>query len=158
MIKKLVLGMGILLIVIQFIRPAYNQSTDSSKDITTVVAVPDDVQKILKSSCYDCHSNYTNYPWYDKIQPVRWWVEHHIKEGKMHLNFSEFANYSIKKQLEKINDLGETIDNDEMPLPAYTIMHKEAKLTVAEKELLINWANETYDMMDASNSESSIEP
>jgi hypothetical protein len=76
----------------------------------------------------------------------------------MHLNFSEFANYSIKKQLEKINDLGETIDNDEMPLPAYTIMHKEAKLTVAEKELLINWANETYDMMDASNSESSIEP
>jgi hypothetical protein len=146
--KKLLYSLIALFIFIQFIRPDKNQSADHSKDIKTVVDVPEKVHKILQRSCYDCHSNNTNYPWYDQIQPVRWWVEHHIKEGKAHLNFSEFTQYSFDKQTDKLDEIGEVLDNDEMPLSSYTFMHKEARLTPEEKDMVINWATETVNARD----------
>lgn len=152
MIKKVLIGIGVLLVIIQFIHPTPNKSTDHSKDITNVLEVPEEVQKVLRTSCYDCHSNNTTYLWYDNVQPVRWWVEHHIKEGKRELNFSEFATYNTEKQLKKINDIGEVIDNDEMPLKAYTLMHKNAILSEAQKEMIVNWANDTYDLLDSQDS------
>ena len=84
-IKKLFLFLTIAFVLIQFFRPEKNKNTDPSaiaKDITTVYTVPDSVKNILKSSCYDCHSNNTDYPWYSNIQPVTWWQNNHIKEGK----------------------------------------------------------------------------
>ncbi len=88
--KRLFLVLLFALIVIQFFRPAKNKSEGMSKnDITTLYAVPENVQSILKTSCYDCHSNNTVYPWYSQVQPVAWWLDGHIKDGKKDLNFSE---------------------------------------------------------------------
>lgn len=140
MLKKLAILLVAALIVIQFIRPAKNQSNDAANDISTVYTLPADVQKILKISCYDCHSNYTDYKWYDEIQPVRWWIEDHIKEGKAELNFSEFATYPEKKRLHKLEEIGDVVDNDEMPLSSYTFAHRDAKLTAEQKEKLTEWA------------------
>ncbi len=140
MLKKIFLVLIAALILIQFFRPAKNQSGEVSKDISTVYTLPDDVQQILKTSCYDCHSNYTEYVWYDEIQPIRWWVEDHIKEGKAELNFSEFASYPEKKRLHKLEEIGDVVDNDEMPLPSYTFAHRDAKLTPEQKEKLTEWA------------------
>jgi hypothetical protein len=148
MVKKILLGLLAVFIIIQFIKPGRNKSTDNSKDITTVVSIPPEIQNILKTACYDCHSNNTNYIWYDEIQPVRWWVENHIHEGKQHLNFSEFATYTRKKQAHKIDEVAETIENDEMPLESYTIMHRNAKLTPAQKEILVNWATALYEELE----------
>src|SRR5213592_2028705 len=98
MLSKILLVLLLLLIVIQFVRPEKNQSTGvSANDITTKYAVPTAVQSVLKRACFDCHSNNTTYPWYDNIQPVAWWLNHHIEEGKDELNFSEFTTYSPKK-------------------------------------------------------------
>jgi hypothetical protein len=36
--------------------------------------------KHLQNSCYDCHSNNTAYPWYSNIQPIRMFMDSHIKE------------------------------------------------------------------------------
>ena len=75
-------------IIIQFFRPAKNRSdVISANDITKKYAVPADVLNILQTSCYDCHSNNTKYPWYSYIQPVAWWLDSHIKNGKRGLNF-----------------------------------------------------------------------
>lgn len=147
------MGLIIILVVIQFIRPAKNQSNDHSKDISKVATVPADVQAILKTACYDCHSNHTTYPWYDQIQPVRWWVEHHIKEGKQHLNFSEFAAYPKKKQANKLDEIAETIEAGEMPLRSYTIMHKDARLTTQQKDILVKWAEGLVEELDAQTGE-----
>ncbi len=139
--KKIFLVILALLVIIQFIRPARNVSTSmSANDISKHFTVPEDVNVILKRACNDCHSNNTIYPWYTNIQPVGWWMANHVKEGKGHLNFSEFGGYTPKKQHHKLEEVVEMVKESEMPLDSYTWMHKNAKLTEQEKVLLVNWA------------------
>ena len=143
MVKKLLIGFVILLLVIQAFRPTLNTGNASGpNDITKAVAVPPGVRTILEKSCYDCHSNHTTYPWYDRIAPVSWWVANHIKEGKHELNFTEFATYSLKKQRKKLEEIGETVEKGEMPLKSYLITHGDARLSDADKSKLVAWAQQ----------------
>ncbi len=139
--KKIGLAVLALLVVIQFIHPKKNISQEILEtDITKVNTVPDDVLQILKTACYDCHSNNTVYPWYNNIQPVAWWLNKHVNNGKRHLNFSEFGNYNTKKANHKLDEIIETLEKDEMPLFSYVIIHRDAKLNDAQKKLVIDWA------------------
>src|SRR5665811_802718 len=107
--KRILIALLIIFIAIQFIRPAKNRSEGiSANDISTKYPVPDSVQAILKVACYDCHSNNTRYPWYAEIQPVAWWLNNHIKDGKRGLNFSEFTSYRIKKQFHRLDAVSYT--------------------------------------------------
>lgn len=138
--RKLLLLLLIALIAIQFIRPEKNISaTVSPTDIANKYTVPAEVAAVLKRSCNDCHSNNTNYPWYSNIQPLTWWLNDHIQDGKRQLNFSTFTAYSYKRQDHKLEEVTETIEKNEMPLPSYTRMHTEAKLSEADKKLLASW-------------------
>lgn len=140
---KILLGIGLVLIAIQFIRPSRNISSQIlATDITKTVKVSDSVQAVLKKACYDCHSNNTNYPWYSNIQPVGWFLANHVSGGKRHLNFSEFGSYSKRRQLSKLNDIANEIQDDDMPLTSYKLMHKEARLTAYEKSLVIKWSQQ----------------
>src|ERR1700754_4671360 len=97
-------------IIIQFFRPAKNKAEGmSNNDITKIYAVPANVQSILKTSCYDCHSNNTVYPWYAQVQPIAWWLNNHIQDGKKDLNFSEFKTYSIRRQYRKLEEINELV-------------------------------------------------
>ncbi|HPW86515.1 MAG TPA: heme-binding domain-containing protein [Chitinophagales bacterium] len=140
MLKKVGLALLLLLVVIQFIQPTKNQSTEIlASDITKVRQVPADVQEILTVACYDCHSNNTVYPWYSHIQPVAWWLNNHVVEGKQKLNFSTFGDYDTKKANHKLDETIEVLQKNEMPLKSYTLIHTNAKLTDAQKTLVINW-------------------
>ena len=80
-LKKILLGMFIVLVLIQFIQAPHNDSSEIlSTDLAETVNVPGNVQNILKAGCYDCHSNTTNYPWYSRIQPFGWLLEKHIRK------------------------------------------------------------------------------
>src|SRR5687768_15468360 len=117
MSRKILIGLLVAFIIIQFIRPAQNKSLASQpNDITVTMAVPTDVQQILHKACYDCHSNNTAYPWYSYIQPVYWWLNHHVAEGKDELNFSEFGTYNLKRKLKKFNEISGEVTEGEMPL------------------------------------------
>jgi hypothetical protein len=141
MVKKILYVLLAVLVLIQFFQPAKNiATTDSSLAIEKVYNTPSHVGKILQTSCYDCHSNTTKYPWYSQIQPVAWWLNDHIIEGKSELNFSEFGGYSLKKQDHKLEELVEVIV-DEMPLKSYKLTHSEARLTDSQKQALKDWAN-----------------
>lgn len=154
--KKILKPLGLVLlatfIIIQFIRPEKNIADPAAfaNDITKAYPVPEDVQGILKTSCYDCHSNNTNYPWYSKIQPVAWWLNDHIVEGKKEINFSEFATYNVRKKFKKMEEIIEQVKEDEMPLSSYTIIHKNAVLTPEQKVSLTNWATSIRDNMRAT--------
>ena len=138
-------------IVIQFFRPAKNKSEGiGASDITKKYAMPPDVANILQTSCYDCHSNNTEYPWYAYFQPVYWWLNNHIQGGKRALNFSEFVSYPIGKQYRRFNDIIETVKNDEMPLDSYLWIHKKAKLNDQQKLIITNWAIALRDTIKAS--------
>lgn len=136
---------------IQFIPTKRNQSEIvPATDITKVYSVPQKVEAILKISCYDCHSNNTNYPWYNKVQPFSGVLEKHIIEGKEHLNFSEFGTYSKRKQRSMFNSMAGQIEEGEMPLPSYLWMHREAQLSENEKEVLLEWIEESLDNLKKS--------
>lgn len=141
-IKIIVLILFIGFIGLQFIPRTYNQSDKLLEtDITKTFEVPNDVQNILKTSCYDCHSNNTNYPWYHKVQPAAWYLEGHIKEGREELNFSKFGSYSDRRQKSKFKSILSQIESDQMPLPSYTYIHWDAKLSTQEKQILKDWIN-----------------
>jgi len=140
--KKILLTLLAIIIIIQFIRPAKNKSTESSaNDIRRHYTVPENVDGILKRSCNDCHTNNTVYPWYTNIQPVGWWMQYHVNDGKGHLNFSEFATYAPKRQHHKLEEVIEMVKEDEMPLNSYLWMHGNAKLTKEDQSTLVNWAD-----------------
>jgi len=148
-IKNVGLAILILLILIQSIRPTKNTSNNKEQDISTIYTVPENVQQILTKACYDCHSNNTVYPWYASVQPLAWWINDHVKDGKKHLNFNEFASYRIARQYKKLEECIDEIREGEMPLKPYTAIHKNAKLTDADKEILFNWCSAVRDTIKA---------
>lgn len=142
MFRKILYGLLAVLVIIQFIRPTRNNGEAAGpNDITQVVQVPAPVMTILKESCYDCHSNHTEYPWYTNVQPVGWWMQHHVDEGKEELNFSEFKTYPLKRQLHKLHETEEMVVENKMPLSSYTMIHSDAALNREEVQLLLQWVD-----------------
>jgi hypothetical protein len=146
--KKIMLVILLVFIAMQFIRPARNSSNAVPRaDMVTQFNVPASVGGILKTSCYDCHSNNTSYPWYSNIQPVGWLLANHIKDGKEELNFNEFTTYPQRRQLSKLKSIQNSIKDGSMPLSTYTMIHKDAKLSADSKALLIQWTAKVIDSL-----------
>ncbi len=151
-LKKIGIGLTAVFIVIQFIRPARNTGSSSlSPDISKMVSIPDSVQAILKNACYDCHSNNTNYPWYSNIEPVGWLLAKHIRQGKAALNFSEFGSYSSRRQINKLTEIANSVRDGIMPISSYKFMHGDARLSDAERSLIINWVQLSKDSLESRN-------
>ncbi|WP_035669921.1 heme-binding domain-containing protein [Flavobacterium sp. 83] len=146
-IKKTFFIVLIVFLLMQLYQPArnINSKQDVTTDYTKVYAVPKNVETILRTSCYDCHSNNTNYPLYSYVQPVGFFMESHIKEGKENLNLNEFGSYSKRKQGNKLDRMLKEIKSDGMPLTSYTLIHKNAILSPAQKNEVINWINKIKD-------------
>jgi len=143
MIRKILIAIAILLVVIQFFRPEKNIAVaPSSNAIELHYAIPKEIAGLLRTSCYDCHSNNTVYPWYSNIQPFAWWQQSHVIDGKKELNFDEFNSYDVKRKKHKLDEVIEMIQEDEMPLGSYTLIHRKAVLSAQDKDKLISWARE----------------
>ncbi|SKB82426.1 heme-binding domain-containing protein [Maribacter arcticus] len=143
MLKKIIFALIAIFIIIQFIMPERNISGDDTYAIQTKYDIPQDVQRILQVSCNDCHSNATEYPWYANFQPSAWFLDHHVQDGKKHLNFSEFTKSPLFVQNHKLEEIKEMVEEKEMPLPSYTYfgLHSEANLTDAQRQKIIDWAD-----------------
>jgi hypothetical protein len=147
-IKKILLALLLVFIALQFMRPARNISTTvQNADMITQFKTPANVAGVLKTSCYDCHSNNTRYPWYANIQPVGWLLANHVKDGKEELNFNEFSSYSKRRQLSKLKSIQNSIKDSSMPLPAYTILHNDAKLSEESKASILQWTSKIIDSL-----------
>ena len=140
MVKKILVGLLLLVAIMQLLQPTRNISEGPfENDISKVYAVPTDVQLVLTQKCYDCHSNNTHYPWYIHIQPIGWWMASHIKEAKDDLNFNEFKTYNQKRAAHKLEELVEVVEDGTMPIKSYVWLHSEAKVTAEERQAIKNW-------------------
>jgi len=143
MLKKLKKVGLILLIIgvgIQFYRPNKNEQKETTTDDFLITEkAPNPIKSLLKTSCYNCHSNYTKYSWYDNIAPASWYVDSHIKNAKEKLNFSNWATTDERDRNGLISEIAVNIQEGKMPLPSYTMIHSEAKLSDAEKQQIIEW-------------------
>lgn len=142
--KKTILSIAIIFVILQFFQiDKTNPVVDESKDFLKTQNTPQAIASIIKTSCYDCHSNESNYPWYSNLQPAGWFLKNHIDEGRKELNFSTFADYELKKQDHKLEECIELIEKNEMPLSSYTIIHTQAKLDETKKNQLIEYFKKT---------------
>ena len=139
-IVKLILIVALIaLVIIQFIRPEKNQGGyESVMPFENETKPSVAVAEILKTNCYDCHSDQTQYPWYAEIAPFSFWLDEHIEHGKGHFNVSEWDAYSIKKKDHKLEELIEMVEEGEMPLDSYTWLHGD--LSPEDTKMLLQWA------------------
>ena len=139
-LKKTGIVLLILLVVAQFFGPDKNEGDLAS--VTPFIEEtnpPTEVLTVLKTSCFDCHSTNTRYPWYSSITPVNYWLADHVKDGKKHLNFSDWSSYTLKKKEHKMDELHEEVAKGEMPLDSYTWTHGDANLTQAQIDAIVTW-------------------
>ncbi len=108
--------------------------------ITADFYTPAVVKNIFAKGCYDCHSNQTKWPWYAYIAPVSWIVAQDVNEGRAHLNFSDWGNYSGEKRAKLMGEIWEELDEERMPPGLYLFMHSDSKISIEEKSLIKSWA------------------
>lgn len=151
-LKTIGITAAAVLVAIQFFRTDRNENPEKlPSDLENTILVPLDVSTIFKKACYDCHSNTTKYPWYTNIQPVGWFLENHIKDGKANLNFSEFGLYSARKQQSKLRAIESSMVDRTMPINSYKLLHRAAKLTDGERKSIIDWVNHSLDRLHNHN-------
>ncbi|HLO60973.1 MAG TPA: heme-binding domain-containing protein [Bacteroidales bacterium] len=142
-IKVLILVLIVVMIAIQFVPDGIpDNKPEDNRTLAHDTLVTPDVLAILKKSCFDCHSNQTDFPWYAGIAPSSWLLADHINEGRKNLNFSEWQDFSKRKKVGKLEDIQEQVKKGEMPLKSYTLIHKKAVLTSEEIQTLIKWTDE----------------
>ncbi len=141
--KRIGLGLVVILIVLQFFQPDRDQTpVDPELDLLTVASPPDQIADLIRNACYDCHSNQTDYPWYDKISPVSWYLHQHIKKGREELNFSEYGSLEQASKIRLLDEFYEVLEDGDMPLRSYTLIHREARLSAEEIDELCSWSEQ----------------
>jgi hypothetical protein len=133
--------LAIVVLLIQFVRPEKtNPSADAALALQQNMEVPAAVDEMLRTSCFDCHSNETEWPWYASVAPSSWLVVHDVNEGRRHLNFSEWGNYPPRVADHKLEEVIEMVEEEEMPLGVYLILHGDARLDAGQRSALVQWA------------------
>ena len=156
--KRILLILLIVLIAIQFIKPQKNiHSGSQPNDISTLYVIPANVDSILVKACKDCHSNNTRYPWYNRVQPVAWFLDNHVRDGKKSFNLNEFTTYPAWRQYDKISEVKKQLDKGDMPLSSYTWIHKDAILTDAEKTAIEKWSQGIKKQMEIKYPQDSLQ-
>ncbi len=128
-------------VALQFYRPARtNPVSDPSQSIEARLQVSPQVVSVFERSCNDCHSNKTRWPWYTNVSPVSWFIVDHVDHGRSHVNFSEWGSYDQEKQLKRLQEMCEQVEDGSMPLSSYTPLHPGSELSAEDKKLLCDWA------------------
>jgi len=139
--RRVVLGLLVILVVAQFFRPDHSQpEEDPTQTVEALLSPPPDVAAILERACRDCHTYRVRWPWYAQVAPVSWWVAGHVDHGLADLDLSAWGGLSDYRAAKKLDEIAEYVQNREMPLPKYLWLHPEARLTDVERDLLVSWA------------------
>jgi mono/diheme cytochrome c family protein len=101
--------------------------------------------ELFTRACADCHSNATVWPWYSNIAPVSWLVQRDVDEGREKFNVSTGRG--------EADEAAEKVADGEMPLKIYTLIHPEAKLSMAETRELIQGLQATFGGEGGESSE-----
>lgn len=150
--KKILIVLLMVFIIIQFFPiDKTNPITNEGMDFLKIKNTPEPIAKLIRNSCYDCHSNETKYPFYSNLQPVAWLLKNHIDEGRKELNFSTFATYEPKRQAHKLEEAAEYVEQKNMPLESYTLGHSDAKLSNEQRKQLVNYFRMVQKQIQQAN-------
>lgn len=140
-VKLLIIAFAAVLIIIQFLPSGLPENKpEDSNSIAHSGLATEPVMDQLRKSCFDCHSSQTVYPWYSRVAPASWFLSGHIKEGREHLNFSEWETLSKRKKIKMLEETAEQVKSREMPLKSYLLVHWDARLNKEKSSSLAEWA------------------
>ena len=138
--SKIIKILFVIFIAIQAFRiDKTNPPIDTTQDFITMYKPSEAVANTLKTSCYDCHSNESKYPWYSNVAPVSWLVKNHINEGREEVNFSEWGKLTTKRKMKKLEDIIEEVEEGEMPMTPYVLMHSDAKMSDETRKAFLDY-------------------
>jgi len=140
-IRKILLVL-IALVAIASILTAPHASKNAGAPLLAGAHVPDAVRAAIERSCLDCHSEATRFPWYSYVAPVSWLIESDVKEGREHLNFSRWNEYSLVRRERCLSEIANQVQDGGMPLPSYTWIHRNAVLSPADIDAIFTWTQE----------------
>jgi hypothetical protein len=103
------------------------------------VSAPPEIQNTLRRSCYDCHSNQTQWPWYSHVAPFSWAVARDIELGRRQLNFSEWGDYYPVTRRRKLHWMGRALQQEAMPPLSYRLIHPSSRLSPQDRAQLERW-------------------
>ncbi|MFO7894233.1 MAG: heme-binding domain-containing protein [Longimicrobiales bacterium] len=134
-------GLVLLFLILQLVPAAAADNPPVEEEVTA----PTEVLQILRQSCYDCHSHETAWPWYASVAPSKWLVRSHVEDARSDLNFSTWNHYDADEAAHKWEEVAEEVEEEHMPLRSYRIIHRDARLTDADRERLVEWAARQAD-------------
>ena len=139
-----------VVVIIQLVPRDHNdKGTKPVNDIAQVISVPENVGIILKRSCYDCHSNHTDYPWYAKLPGAKQLIDSDIAEAKEHLDMSkDFPFSGHASPLEDLEAIDKEVRDGEMPPFRYRFMHPSSKLTGQESKVVSEWVKNSLEVLN----------
>jgi hypothetical protein len=137
-ILKWVVGSIIVMQLASFAFVKYPES--KATDPALEIKAPAEIMRVFKTSCYDCHSNETKYPWYTKIAPLSFGISRHVDLARKWVNFSEWENYSEKQKDEKLGHIYKAVHTS-MPLRNYVLLHPKADLTKEQRDMIRDWTD-----------------
>jgi hypothetical protein len=137
-------GTIVILVALQF------KTVDrSNPPVQSDIGTSAEIKEMLRRACYDCHSNETNWPWYSYVAPMSWFVAGHVDHGRGHLNYSEWPAFDLEEQEHLFEEMWEMLSEGEMPLKSYTLIHRDARLSDTEREVLLQWVRPDRTPLDA---------
>jgi hypothetical protein len=136
-----ILGVAVVVAGMLLINPSRPGPADpGGTDLLATNSPPAEIVSMLKSACYDCHSDETKWPWYARVAPVSWWLVDHVNEGRAELTFSDWPHDDPRRAAKKWRSIASNVESAEMPLPSYTWGHPEARLTSDQRQAFVDWA------------------
>lgn len=139
-VKTILLVLVLILVAIQFLPSGIPENQpENEKSIMRTGLVTGQVSEQLRKSCFDCHSNQVNFPWYAEIAPSSWFLARHVRDGLEHLNFSAWEDYSRREKIGLLEEIREEVESGNMPLKSYLIMHRDARLDSAKVDSIVKW-------------------
>jgi hypothetical protein len=147
-IKWVIVALVALFAALQLAQPA-RTNPPVKTDFLKATAAPPDVAAMFRAACYDCHSDETRWPWYSYVAPMSWQIADDVNHGRRHVNLSEWPADKPDTARKKIEDMSDEIDDGDMPMKKYTLIHKDARLTPQQRDTLTQWLNDQPSAMKA---------
>ena len=140
-LKVVAVVVALLFVGVQFVRPEkINRPVEPTRTLEARAQVPAEVASILSRACNDCHTQQTRWPWYSQIAPASWFLADHVRHGRRHLNFSDWARYNRRDADSLLGQICREVKGGTMPMSSYTLIHRDAKLSAQDVRTLCDWS------------------
>jgi hypothetical protein len=136
-LRLILLALLVVFVIIQFFQPGRD-----NPPVRAELKAPPTVMAVFRRACYDCHSNETTWPWYSYVNPMGWLVAGHVREGRQHLNFSDWETLDRQKRYHAKQEIFDVLEEDEMPLPSYLLLHGDSKLNAEDRAAINRWVQD----------------